>query len=66
MEALDLINIIRPEHNRDSCNDHVISNGFYTSRGGQYRCSRCALLQILEFDEYEVENVKNIIKELML
>lgn len=66
MEALTLINIIRPEHNRTSCNDDDLNNGFYTARCGQYRCSRCALLQILEFDEYELENVKNIIKELML
>jgi hypothetical protein len=54
METLELINIICPEHDRTSCSDENISNGFYfedefnttISRSYFPRCSRCALLEI--------------------
>lgn len=58
MEAITLIDIINPEHNRTSCSDDNISNGFYfeydeyndksdvISRKYPPRCSRCALLEI--------------------
>ena len=51
MTALELIDIICPEHTRTSCSDENISNGFYTDEGvitKEYfpRCSRCALLEI--------------------
>lgn len=52
MTALELIDIICPEHSRTSCSDENISNGFYTDEGiitKEYfpRCSRCALLEIV-------------------
>lgn len=54
MKAIELINIITPEHARTSCSDENISNGFYReldslciSNEYHSRCSRCALLEIM-------------------
>lgn len=53
MEAIDLINIICPEHSRTSCSDENIDNGFYFDEDMEsisikhyHRCNRCALLEI--------------------
>ena len=56
MTALELINIICPEHGRTSCSDENIGNGFYhlyefgesiSTITNEHipRCSRCALLE---------------------
>lgn len=38
-----------PEHNRTSCSDDNVSNGYTTAgRGGYPRCTRCALLKAIE------------------
>lgn len=53
MEAKEFIDIICPEHDRTSCSDDNISNGFYFEEDGEtigtqyyHRCTRCALLEI--------------------
>lgn len=53
MKAIELINLIKPEHDRTSCSDKNITNGFYMSEDGEIisndyslGCIRCALLQI--------------------
>ncbi len=47
MKAIDLINIIQPKHNRTSCSDDDLENGFY-SNDGYTRCLRCTLLEVLK------------------
>lgn len=58
MDALELVNIICPEHTRTSCSDDNIDNGFYhkfvdtedsTTIISKHhpRCSRCALLELI-------------------
>jgi len=58
MEAIELVNIIYPEHDRTSCSDEELSNSFCFELDDWYedsdkisekylpRCRRCALLQI--------------------
>lgn len=48
MDAIEFLNIIRPEHDRTSCSDDNLDNGFY-SRGDKWygRCTRCMYLEIL-------------------
>jgi len=53
MKTKEFINFICPEHNRTSCSDDNITNGFYLEEDGEtisqkyyYRCVRCALLEI--------------------
>lgn len=59
MTAIELINIIAPEHSRTSCSDEDIDNGFYRKATEEWdknytiistkyfpRCSRCALLEL--------------------
>ena len=61
MTAIELINIIAPEHSRTSCSDENICNGFYhecieewgtfvptNTISAEYheRCARCALLNL--------------------
>ena len=54
MEAIEFLNITLPEHDRTSCSDEDIQNGFYS---GSYkekwmgRCRRCMSLQIINNDE---------------
>jgi hypothetical protein len=64
MTALDLLNIIEPEHGRTSCDDEHLENGFYSRNGETWhgRCRRCMLLEILkdgytptDFDPSECE-----------
>lgn len=67
MTAIELINIICPEHTRTSCSDENISNGFYHKWDGtvtnviskEYfpRCSRCALLEINNGDSIDESKV---------
>jgi hypothetical protein len=47
MSALELINIIQPEHTRTSCDDDNLYNGFNSSEK-HTRCLRCTLLQVLK------------------
>jgi hypothetical protein len=48
----EFIDFICPEHSRTSCSDDDISNGFYLEEDREtiseknYRCVRCALLEI--------------------
>jgi hypothetical protein len=57
MEALEFLNIILPEHDRTSCSDEDLQNGFWSRRGyndkgdWQGRCRRCMSLQIIDKDE---------------
>lgn len=51
-----------PEHNRTSCSDENVQNGYTTAgRGGYPRCTRCALLRAVESLGYakilEVESI---------
>jgi hypothetical protein len=74
MEAIDLINLIQPEHSRTSCSDENIFNGFYVEDNGvinpkyPYRCKRCALLEIIdsEFVELTEENKAHILTQFIL
>ena len=59
MKAIDFLNMILPEHDRTSCSDREINNGFYSlyigyndgSKKWQGRCRRCMALQIINKDE---------------
>ena len=53
MTALELVDIIAPDHDRTSCSDADRSNGFGTGSSGGFRCARCALLE-LAMDEKEL------------
>lgn len=62
MNALEFVNIIRPEHDRTSCNDENLNNGFYSRNGETWhgRCTRCMYLEIIkegyappDFDSYD-------------
>jgi hypothetical protein len=50
MDALEFINIIRPEHDRTSCSDEDTSNSFYfdeeEEKQERSRCIRCSLLEV--------------------
>jgi len=49
MDAMELIDILCEEHDKRSCNDDGISNGFEPTGNGSYsyRCQRCALIEIV-------------------
>jgi hypothetical protein len=57
MEAIEFLNIILPAHDRTSCSDHDIQNGFWSRYGyneegkWQGRCRRCIALEIINNDE---------------
>ena len=70
MLAIELINIICPEHTRTSCSDENLNNGFsfeddYETISLLYhpRCSRCALLEIanssIELSKTNEERIKH-------
>ncbi len=73
MEALELINIICPEHSRTSCSDENIGNGFFLESENDFeynttiskkyfpRCGRCALLQIANGKATDDNNVLDTI-----
>jgi hypothetical protein len=50
--TIDIVNVLAPKHS-DLCDDVHFSNGF--SPYGSPRCSRCALLQILNGNGDEME-----------
>ena len=50
MTANDLLNHLVPDHDRNTCNDIDVNNGFYTQDGGEnwmFRCTRCAMLEVI-------------------
>jgi hypothetical protein len=47
MDAKELVDIICPKHDRASCDDNHLDNGFYSNEG-YTRCLRCTLLEIIE------------------
>lgn len=47
MTAIELLDIIQPNHTRTSCSDLNLSNGFY-STNGHTRCFRCTGLEIIK------------------
>ena len=49
MDALDLLNIIQPEHDRTSCSD-IDRNNSFGSRGVEWygRCTRCMWLDLAD------------------
>ena len=58
MKAIEFLNIILPEHDRTSCSDEDITNGFWSMYGTESgkdkwmgRCRRCMALQIIKQDE---------------
>jgi hypothetical protein len=53
MTAMEYINLTLPEHDRDSCSDDDIGNGFYSRTGDSWygRCQRCMALQIIRGEE---------------
>jgi len=50
MTALEFINIIKSEHDRTSCSDEDVSNGFYSHNGETWhgRCTRCMYLELIK------------------
>lgn len=44
----ELIDTLRPKHDRTSCADKNISNGFWSNEDDNPRCTRCALLDMLD------------------
>lgn len=50
MSAREFIDLIMPEHDRSSCSDDNISNGFFTRDGRNWygRCTRCMYLEIIK------------------
>jgi len=44
MTAIELINLIFPEHSRTSCCDEALNNGIESD--GRYRCTKCMLLEV--------------------
>ena len=50
MDVIAFLNIICPKHDRTSCSDKLIRNGFHTNSGSEFcygRCRRCMYLQII-------------------
>jgi len=47
-EQLEVLNLVRPEHDRDSCSDDDTCNGWYSQHStGEFRCKRCAMIERL-------------------
>lgn len=43
----EVVDALRPEHARSSCNDDNLMNGWRSNGGAYYtRCTRCALLEV--------------------
>lgn len=53
--SLDLINQTRPYHDRTSCNDDNLDNGFIKENHSVPRCQRCYLLKIMK-DPYLLDD----------
>lgn len=57
--VLDFINVIRPEHDRSSCDDNNIDYNAWMEEYREYnchpfRCKRCALLGIMQDGENRI------------
>lgn len=50
----EVINALRPDHDRTTCDDEHPNNGWGTRSDGGYRCTRCALLQGAPEDGYDI------------
>jgi hypothetical protein len=59
VDALELVNILVPEHARISCDDDCINNGFY-SNDHFTRCARCILLDIINKGSLPKSHTANI------
>lgn len=48
MTAREFIDIIKPQHDRSSCDDDNLNNGFYSYNGKTWHCmcKRCMYLEI--------------------
>jgi len=71
MEVLKFIDLIKPDHDRTSCSDEDIRNGFYVDVETEIvntkyrpRCKRCALLEIAN-GTINLDLNKDIIEELL-
>jgi len=50
--AKDLLDFIYPEHDRTTCSDNNLNNGFYSrNEDGFGRCTRCMYLELLSGSE---------------
>lgn len=47
----EFVNLFQPEHQRTSCSDKNLDNGYGSHSSGGYRCLRCALLQAVRYGE---------------
>jgi len=56
--TLELIERLAPVHVRTSCSDTDVSNGL--SRGGRFRCIRCALLDIRRENHFPTSLVMRV------
>lgn len=75
MEAKELVDLLYPEHDRTSCSDEDISNGFnwqldeWNDKSEKLdsrwlpRCKRCALLDIISVEIRMTEGNKSIIRD---
>jgi len=47
--AMDIVNLLRPEHSRTSCSDEKVANGLFSRNGSTWhgRCGRCVLLDVI-------------------
>ena len=63
LDAMELLNALRPEHTRTSCSDDNLSNGWDLSGfefGHQLiRCGRCALLELVN-EEISIQEIKDL------
>jgi len=50
----EVIDALRPDHDRTTCDDERPNNGWGTRSDGGYRCTRCALLQGAPEDGYDI------------
>jgi hypothetical protein len=60
MTARELVDLLCPKHDRTSCSDDNINNGFDAGSHGLPRCSRCALLEIVESKYIPKDMVVNV------
>jgi hypothetical protein len=61
LKNVDAMLEIVPEHDRTSCYDEHVINGYATTEGGIARCARCALLTVKTDGyncQYRIESIK--------
>jgi hypothetical protein len=50
--AIELLNIIYPRHDRSSCNDDNLDNGFYSRNSDGFgRCTRCMHIELISGED---------------